>query len=105
MTRRGAADGLPEEGATALNRVASAARENDAEIRRLVPNVIAITVGPGLGWTFSQRPDLSIEYHKANDFQVVVHLRLQQDCPPIPSFVGNDRGQRVPSLYVYQSVP
>lgn len=105
MTRRGAADGLPEDGATTLDRVEVAARENGAEIRKSQRNVISITAGRGLGWTFSQRADLSVIYHKVNDFQVVVHLRYLQNCPPTPSFVSNDRGERVPSLYVYRSIP
>lgn len=105
MTRRGAADGLPEDGATTLARVAEAARGNGTEIRKSHRGVIAVTAGRGLGWTFSQRSDLSVMYRKVNDFQVVVHLHDEHDCPPYPSFVSNDRGQRVPSLYVYQSIP
>ena len=105
MTRRGAADTLPEYGATTLDRVVAAARETDAQIRKSQRDVIAVTVGRGVGWTFSQRSDLSIVYHQVDDFQVVVHLGNKDACPEIPSFVTNDRDQRVPSLYVYPSRP
>jgi hypothetical protein len=105
MTRRGAADTLSEYGATTLDRVVAAARENDAQIRKSQRDVVAITVGRGVGWTFSQRSHLSIVYHQVNDFQVVVHLGIKDACPEFPSFVSNDRDQRVPSLYVYPSNP
>jgi hypothetical protein len=105
MTRRGAADTLPEYGATTLDRVVAAARETDARIRKSQRDVIAVTVGRGVGWTFSQRSDLSIVYHRVDDFQVVVHLGTKDACPEVPSFVSNDRDQRVPSLYVYPAHP
>jgi hypothetical protein len=65
--------------------------------------VIAVTIGRGLGWTFAQRADSSIVYRRVNDFQVVVHIRNEPDCPHFPSFVNNDIGERVPSLFVYSS--
>jgi hypothetical protein len=101
MTRRGAADGLPEDGATTIEHVSAAARSAAATITRAQRGVIAVTIGRGLGWTFSQRADSSVVYHHVDDFQVVVHLRHESDCPKYPSFVSNDLGRRVPSLFVY----
>ena len=101
LTRRGAADGLPEDGATSMERVTAAARLLEATITRTQRGVVAVTIGPGLGWTFSQRANSSVVYHRVNDFQVVVHIRQRSECPQYPSFVSNDRRQRVPSLFVY----
>ena len=105
MTRRGAADGLPEDGATTRDRVAAAVRLNAASIRNTHRGVIAVTVGRGVGWTYSQSADSLVAYHSVKDFQVVVHLRRKASCPQYASFVSNDRGQRVPSLFVYESTP
>jgi hypothetical protein len=101
LERRGAADGLPEDGATTLGRVTAAVRLSRADLTRRYRGVLRITVGKGLGWTFSENPPASVTYHRVDDYQVVVHLGRKQDCPAFNAFVANDRGQRVPVLFLH----
>lgn len=101
LTRRGAADGLPPDGATTRDRVTAAVRLSQKDLARQYSGVLAVTVGPGLGWTFSESTDSTPAYHRVADYQVVVHLEVVADCPKFDAFVSNDKGQRVPVLFVY----
>jgi hypothetical protein len=103
LAARGAADGLPSDGATRRERVASAVRLNAAYLRRQYPGIRLIDVGPGLGWTYSSPADNPAAYHRVADFQVIVHLRTQSNCPHMDAMVPNDHGERVPVLFVYRS--
>ena len=103
LRARGAADGLPYDGATTMERVEAALRINEAQIRSAYPEVISVTVGPGLGWTYSFVPGGTADYHHVSDYQIITLLRRDIDCPLDNAFVSNDQGERVPLLFQYLS--
>jgi hypothetical protein len=103
LKERGAADGLPEHGATTLERVRAAVRVSSANIRRQFPSTEEITVGPGLGLTYTQRGSDVPNYIREPDYQVYVHLGQQADCAKAFTFTVNDRNQRVPIFFAYRA--
>src|SRR5439155_2440144 len=103
LTERGAADGLPEHGATTLERVRAAVRVSSANIRRQFPSTQEITVGPGLGLTYTQLGIDTPRYVREPDYQVYVHLGQQADCAKAVTITVNDPNQRDPICLAYPS--
>src|SRR5438067_1778083 len=82
MVRIGAADMLPERGAT------TRARVNDAlAAARGAYASATVRVGPGLGVTYDGSGQTRITYHRAPDYQFWVRFPSAESCPSLAAFV------------------
>jgi hypothetical protein len=97
MVRIGAADMLPERGATTRARVNGAL----AAARGAYPSA-TVRVGPGLGVTYNGTGQTRITYHREPDYQLWVRFASAEACPSMAAFVISG-DQRIPVFAVFRS--
>ena len=100
LVQMGAADGLPEQGATTEASVRQALDRYRDSLRARYPGA-EVGIGRGIGWTYSMRGGTP-QYHRGDDYAVVVVFPSAAQCRSTREFTTNGFNQRIPVILLHR---